>query len=77
MIFFRLFFFFQSDRLTRYQETHSTANENKKGDGLTSCGEDKQSFLVFINFYQRIKTTETNLTQCLGVIMSSLSSEDQ
>ena len=30
MIFFRLFFF-QSDRLTRYQETHSTVNEKKRG----------------------------------------------
>ena len=27
-------FFFQSDRPTRYQETHSTVNERKKGDGL-------------------------------------------
>ena len=33
--FFFSFFFFQSDRPTQYQETHSTVNK-KKGDGLTS-----------------------------------------
>ena len=27
-------FFFQSDRPTQYQETHSTVNEEKNGDGL-------------------------------------------
>ena len=30
------FFFFPSDRPTQYQETHSTLNERKKGDGLRS-----------------------------------------
>ena len=30
---FFLGFFFQSDRPTQYQETHSTVNEEKKGDG--------------------------------------------
>ena len=29
-----LAFFFQSDRPTQYQETHSTVNEEKNGDGL-------------------------------------------
>ena len=33
VMFFWVFFFFQSDRPTQYQETHSTLNE-KKGDGL-------------------------------------------
>ena len=33
--FFKFLFFFQSDRPTQYQETHSTVNEEKKGDGLT------------------------------------------
>ena len=32
---FFLVFFFQSDRPTHYQETHSTVNEEKKGDGLS------------------------------------------
>ena len=32
--FFFKFFFFQSDRPTQYQETHSTVNEEKQGDGL-------------------------------------------
>ena len=32
---FFLGFFFQSDRPTQYQETHSTVNEEKKGDGLS------------------------------------------
>ena len=31
---FFLGFFFQSDRPTQYQETHSTVNEEKKGSGL-------------------------------------------
>ena len=39
--FFRFFFFFQSDRSTQYQETHSTLNEKKKGDGLSG----KKTFL--------------------------------
>ena len=33
--FFKIFFF-PSDRPTQYQETHSTLNERKKGDGLRS-----------------------------------------
>ena len=32
--FFFRFFFFQFDRPTQYQETYSTVNEEKKGDGL-------------------------------------------
>ena len=32
--FFLGFFFFQSDRPTQYQKTHSTVNRKKKGDGL-------------------------------------------
>ena len=32
--FFWVFFFFQSDWLTQYQETHSTVNEEKKGMAL-------------------------------------------
>ena len=28
-------FFFQSDRPTQYQETHSMVNEEKNGDGLS------------------------------------------
>ena len=36
--FFLGFFFFESDRPTHYQETHSTVNEKKKkGDGLIFC----------------------------------------
>ena len=31
-----LVFFFQSDRPTQYQETHSTVSEGKNGDGLSS-----------------------------------------
>ena len=31
------FFFFQSDRPTQCQETHSTVNEEKKGDGQSSA----------------------------------------
>ena len=34
MIFFLGFFFFQSDRPTQYQETHSRVNEEKKGMAL-------------------------------------------
>ena len=34
--FFFFSFFFQSDRPTQHQETHSTLNEKKWGDGLTS-----------------------------------------
>ena len=41
-------FFFQSDRPTQCQETHSTLNEKKKGDGLNNivrvrdCGTVKE-----------------------------------
>ena len=35
VLLFFLVFFFQSDRPTQYQETHSTVNEEKKGDGLS------------------------------------------
>ena len=46
--FFILFiFFFPSDRPTQYQETHSTLNERKKGDGLRSL---------------RLKTARSSLT---------------
>ena len=34
--FFFIRFFFQSQRPTQYQETHSTLNEKKIGDGLSS-----------------------------------------
>ena len=34
LIFFLIFFFNPTDRPTQYQETHSTVNEEKKGDGL-------------------------------------------
>ena len=37
-------FFFQSDRPTQYQETHSTVNEEEKGDGLAAKSEEKRMF---------------------------------
>ena len=33
VIFFKVFFFNLTDRPTQYQETHSTLNGKKKGDG--------------------------------------------
>ena len=41
---FFLVFFFQSDRPTQYQETHSTVNEEEKGDGLAAKSEEKRMF---------------------------------
>ena len=37
-------FFFQSDRPTQLQETHSTVNEEEKGDGLAAKSEEKWMF---------------------------------
>ena len=42
--FFFSFFFFQCDRPTQYQETHSTVNEEEKGDGLAAKSEEKRMF---------------------------------
>ena len=43
-----LFFFFQSDRPTQYQETHSTLNEKKK-DGLIYKGTFYFNALLFLH----------------------------
>ena len=52
------FFFFQSDRPTRYQETHSTVNKKKKkkGDGLI-CFSFKMDQLVVRCRYFYIQVT--------------------
>ena len=43
MIFFFRFFFYQSDRPTQYQETHSMVNEEKKGMALEQLSRQHQS----------------------------------
>ena len=45
--FLRLFFFFQSDQPTQYQETYSTLYE-KKGDGLTLSQQALVIFKIYI-----------------------------
>ena len=44
-VFFKVFFFFQSDRPTQYQETHSTVN-NKRGMALCTLNKENQCSVV-------------------------------
>ena len=58
-------FFFQSYRPTQYQETHSTVNEEEKGDGLAAKSEEKRMFSqardghIYIFFYQEREVPKT------------------
>ena len=46
LLWFLKVFFFQSDRPTQYQETHSTVNEEKKGDGQRYGHSDENNYTI-------------------------------
>ena len=71
IFFFRFSFFFQSDRPTQYQGTHSTVNEEKKkGDGLLeNC--DFDLFFKFSDLFNNRLLHGQSLFP-LDIIISSL-----
>ena len=53
VIFWVFFFFFHSDRPTKYQETHSSLNEKKRGMALD---EEKKLKMIYSEKSARIVT---------------------